>query len=167
MSLVAFLVFVIAPIIEIVSIVLVAQLIGWWTLAALLAAALLGAYVLRRTGRDWLRRISAKEQPGRATGDSAMLFAAGILLIIPGFASDVIALLLLLPFVRVLLRGAAAAWFIRRFTAVTGPGGFTVWQRGGRPPMGTAGGPPITDDPRVIRGEIVRDDVPPEGPASV
>jgi UPF0716 protein FxsA len=161
MSLVAFVLFVIAPIVEIASIVLVAQLIGWWTLAAMLAAAVLGVLVLRRTGRDWLRRISEKDQPGRATGDSAMLFAAGILLIIPGFASDVIGLLLLLPFVRILLRGAAAAWFVRRFTAVTGPGGFTVWQRGG-PSMGTTNGTPITDDPRVIKGEIVRDDVPPD-----
>ncbi len=165
MSLLALVLFVIAPIVEIASIVLVAQLIGWWTLALLVVAAVLGVYVLRRTGRDWLRRISDRDQPARATGDSAMLFAAGILLIIPGFVSDIIALLLLLPFVRVLLRGAAAAWFVRRFTAVTGPGGFTVWQRGG-PTTGTAPGSPIDDDPRVIRGEIVRDDLPPDAPSA-
>jgi UPF0716 protein FxsA len=164
MSRLVFVLFVVAPIVEIASIVFVAQFAGWWTLAAIIGAAVLGMYVLRRTGRDWLRRVSEEGQPGRATGDSAMLFAAGVLLIIPGFVSDVIGLLLLLPFVRVLLRGAAAAWFVRRFTAVTGPGGFTVWQRGG-PPTGSAGGAPINDDPRVIRGEIVRDDVPPDASA--
>jgi UPF0716 protein FxsA len=164
MSRLVFVLFVVAPIVEIASIVFVAQFAGWWTLVAIIAAAVLGMYVLSRTGRTWLRRVSEEGQPGRATGDSAMLFAAGVLLIIPGFVSDVIGLLLLLPFVRVLLRGAVAAWFVRRFTAVTGPGGFTVWQRGG-PPMGSAGGTPINDDPRVIRGEIVRDDAPPDQPA--
>ena len=161
MSLLAFVFFVIAPIVEIASIVLVAQLIGWWTLAAMLAAAVLGVFGAP-ADRPGVAAADLGQGPARTgDGDSAMLFAAGTLLIIPGFASDVIGLLLLLPFVRILLRGAAAAWFVRRFTAVTGPGGFTVWQRGG-PSMGTTNGTPISDDPRVIRGEIVRDDVPPD-----
>jgi UPF0716 protein FxsA len=83
-----------------------------------------------------------------------MRFTAGILLISPGFVSDVIGLLLLLPFVRMLLRGAVASWFVRRFTAVTGPGGFTVWSR--------RGFPGDRDGPQVIKGEVIREDVPPE-----
>ncbi|HTY71154.1 MAG TPA: FxsA family protein [Actinomycetes bacterium] len=149
MSLFAFFLFVVAPLVEIASIVVVAKLIGWWTVVLLAAAAVLGIYVLRRTGRDWMRAAQTGAQ-GRAAGDSALLFAAGILLIWPGFISDVIGLLLLVPLVRVLLRGAVASWFVRRFTAVTGPGGFTVWTRS-----------PRIDDDRVIRGEIIREDEPP------
>ena len=97
------------------------------------------------------RQVAGSAAAARTAGDSAMLFAAGLLLISPGFVSDVIALLLLVPFVRVLLRGAVAGWFVRRFTAVTGPGGMTIWTRG-----------PRMEDDRVIRGEIVRDDLPDE-----
>jgi UPF0716 protein FxsA len=151
-SLYAFVFFVVAPLAEIASIVVVASFAGWWTLVALAASAVLGSYVLRRTGRGWLRSLQAEGAAARrATGDSALLFAAGLLLIAPGFLSDAVGLLLLLPFVRVLLRGAVTTWFVGRFSAVTGPGGFTVWQR-----RGTGG------DPRVVRGEVVRDDVPPD-----
>jgi UPF0716 protein FxsA len=151
MSLYAFVLFVVAPLVEIASIFVVASVIGWWTLVAMAASAVLGSYVLRRTGRDWIRTLRTPgAQPGRAAGDSALLFAAGLLLISPGFVSDVFGLLLLLPFVRVLLRGAVANWFVGRFSAVTGPGGFTIWQRR------TSG------DPNVVRGEVIREDVPPE-----
>jgi UPF0716 protein FxsA len=152
-SVFAFLFFVVAPLVEIASIVIVAHWIGWWTLVALAASALLGLYVLRRTGRDWLRnrQFAGTAAAARTVGDRAMLFAAGLLLLAPGFVSDVIGLLLLIPLVRVLLRGAVAAWFVRRFTAVTGPGGVTLWTRG-----------PRMEDDRVIRGEIVRDDLPEE-----
>lgn len=152
MSLTAFVIFILAPLADIASIAFVASFAGWWTLFALAASAVLGSYVLRRTGRDWLRSLGTRGAPaGRATGDSALLFGAGILLISPGFISDIAGLLLLLPFVRVLLRGAVATWFVGRFSAVTGPGGFTVWQRRG------PGG-----DPRVVRSEVIREDVPPD-----
>jgi UPF0716 protein FxsA len=151
-SLYAFVLFIVAPLVEIASIVVVAEFAGWWTLVLLAASAILGSYVLRRTGRAWLQSLRTQgAAPGRAAGDSALLFAAGLLLISPGFVSDVIGLLLLLPFVRVLLRGAVASWFVGRFTAVTGPGGFTIWQRRGG-----------HVDPTVIQGEVIRDDRPPD-----
>jgi UPF0716 protein FxsA len=154
-SLYAFVLFIVAPLAEIASIVVVAEFAGWWTLLALAASAVLGSYVLRLTGRGWMRSLRREGPPaGRTAGDSALLFAAGLLLISPGFLSDIVGLLLLLPFVRVLLRGAVTNWFVARFSAVTGAGGFTVWQRRG---SGL--------DPRIIRGEVVREDVPPpDGP---
>src|SRR5207342_183634 len=72
----------------------------------------------------------------RQAADRGLLFLGGLLIALPGFVGDVLGLLLLLPFVRSGLRVAAAAWFLRRFTAVTGPGGFVVWQQRGRGPGG-------------------------------
>ena len=75
---------------------------------------------------------------------AALLFLAGLLLFLPGFVTDALGLLLLLPPVRALLQTATAAWFVRRFTSVDGPGGLRLWTRA----------------PRVVRGDVVRDDKP-------
>ena len=95
--------FVIAPLVELASIVLVAQRIGWWTVpcwSAPRARRVRDPPHPGRAGSGGSRQGSA----GSAAGDSAMLFVAGLLLLIPGFMTDVLGLLLLLPLVRVLLR---------------------------------------------------------------
>jgi UPF0716 protein FxsA len=62
-------------------------------LLALLSAALLGI---------WVVRVAWRRRPRGA--DSALLVVAGLLLLFPGFISDVLGLLLLLPPVRALLK---------------------------------------------------------------
>jgi UPF0716 protein FxsA len=151
-----FFVFVVAPAVEIYVMVQVGQAIGFgWVLLLLIAAAVLGSAVMRRAGASWWSALRANgtgsQLPdGRAAADAAMLFAAGLLIFLPGFVSDVVGLVLLLPPARRLIQTAAVAWFVRRFSAVTGPGGFTVWQR-------------TTSDPQVIQGEVIREDRPDGG----
>jgi len=151
-----FFVFVVAPAVEIYLMVRVGQAIGFgWVLLLLIAAAVLGSAVMRRAGASWWSALRANgtgsQLPdGRAAADAAMLFAAGLLIFLPGFVSDVVGLVLLLPPARRLIQTAAVAWFVRRFSAVTGPGGFTVWQR-------------TTSDPQVIQGEVIREDRPDGG----
>jgi UPF0716 protein FxsA len=151
-----FFVFIVAPAVEIYLLVQAGQAIGFgWVLLLLIAAAVLGSVVMRRAGSSWWSALrvngSGSQLPdGRAAADAAMLFAAGLLIFLPGFVSDAVGLVLLLPPVRRLIQAASVAWFVRRFSAVTGPGGFTVWQR-------------TTSDTQVIKGEVIREDRPDSG----
>ncbi|HEY5185092.1 MAG TPA: FxsA family protein [Actinomycetes bacterium] len=151
-----FFVFIVAPAVEIYLLVQVGQAIGFgWVLLLLIAGALLGSAVMRRAGASWWSALRANgtgsQLPdGRVAADAAMLFSAGLLIFLPGFVSDAVGLVLLLPPARRLIETAAVAWFVRRFSAVTGPGGFTVWQR-------------TTSDPQVIKGEVIREDRPDNG----
>ena len=99
------------PAAELFAFFLVAALIGWlWAAGLFIATSILGALLLRRFGRadlDRLRTAFARdgvralhlETPGMAT------MLGGILLIFPGFITDLLGAALLLPTVR---RWAAA-----------------------------------------------------------
>lgn len=146
---------VVAPLGELWVAVQVAQAIGpGWTLLALAAASLLGLWVMRNAGASWWGALRAghlegRLPDGREVADAALMFLAGVLLFLPGFVSDAVGLFLLVPPVRDGVQHVVTRWFTRRFTAVTEPGGTTIWTR----------------STQVVRGEVVRDDSPePPGP---
>jgi UPF0716 protein FxsA len=99
----AFIGLVLLPIAEIVVFILVAATIGWiWTVLLFLATSAVGLMVLKRTGRGDLDRFrTAVSQGGiRAIhldtpGLGAMV--GGILLVFPGFITDLIGALLFVP----------------------------------------------------------------------
>lgn len=98
------------PLIEIALFIVVGRAIGvFWTLALVVAAGLLGAFVLRAQGLAVLARLrdsyGRREVPGRDILNAMLIGLAGGLLILPGFFSDAVALLLLLPPVRGLIYG--------------------------------------------------------------
>lgn len=80
---------------------------GVLTVLWVIAAALAGVVLLQAHGIATMRRVQEAmmrgELPAQAMFDGLLLFIAAILLIIPGFIGDAIALLLLLPPVRRLL----------------------------------------------------------------
>ncbi|MBO0868071.1 MAG: FxsA family protein [Micromonosporaceae bacterium] len=89
-----------------------------WTVLLVLATSVLGGWLLRREGvRAW-RRFREAAQAGRAPGVEASNGVLGligaILLILPGFLTDLAGLALLLPFVRRLARGRLQALAERR-----------------------------------------------------
>lgn len=143
------------PVVEIVVLVLLGRSFGWLpTLLALLALSLVGMAVVRRVGRRaWtnLQATARSGQPPTSAVDDAMLFAGGLVLAVPGFATDLLALPLLLPFTRPLLRRRMSAYAVRR-------GAMTV-RVAPRGPAGH-GGPTGRGGPDVVRGEVVD-----EGPA--
>ena len=99
----------ILPLLEIAVLILVGRAIGLApTLALVIVAALAGVTIIRLHGFSTLRRAQAvlarNELPARELFDGACVLVAGILLLIPGFVTDVIALALLVPAVRRLLR---------------------------------------------------------------
>lgn len=88
------------PALELAGIYQIWQLIGAWTLLWLAAAVVAGVAVLRRAQAEFLPRMLYAGFEGRtpfaALWHSGRQFLAGGLLIFPGAASDVLALLLLL-----------------------------------------------------------------------
>lgn len=96
------------PLVEIGVFIAIGSEIGvLWTLALVVLASVVGIAVVRRQSMATFRTARAEAQagrvPDRALVHGAMIVAAGFLLILPGFVSDAIGLLLLLPPVRDLL----------------------------------------------------------------
>jgi len=102
------------PMIEIALFILVGGWIGLWpTLALVIASAVGGMSVIRVQGTQALaglqRDIEAGGDPRDQLAHGALILVAGILLLIPGFLTDAIGILLLIPPIRawVIARGAA------------------------------------------------------------
>lgn len=118
------------PFLEIAGFVIVGRQIGVLaTLALVVAAGVLGAILLRVQGFGAMTRVGkeldAGQDPSRELANSAMILVAGILLLIPGFVTDIIGLLLFLPPVR------ALAWRFLKSRVVISAAGFGGFTRPG------------------------------------
>ncbi|MEP9387096.1 FxsA family protein [Mesorhizobium sp. KR9-304] len=118
------------PFLEIASFVAVGRQIGVFaTLALVIAAGVLGAILLRVQGFGVMARVSkeldAGQDPSRELANGAMILVAGILLLIPGFVTDIIGLLLFLPPVR------ALAWRFLKSRVIISAAGFGGFARPG------------------------------------
>ena len=96
------------PLLEIAGFVVVGRAVGVFaTLGLVLLAGVVGILVLRAKGMALPFQLRAAvergELPGRSIADAMLVALAGGLLIIPGFVTDIVALLLLLPPVRNLI----------------------------------------------------------------
>jgi UPF0716 protein FxsA len=90
------------PLLELVVLVKLGQVVGFWnTVLILLGMAALGAVLLHRQGWKALQQAQAAmmdgEPPVRPMIDGMLLAAAGALLLAPGLITDVFAFLLLVP----------------------------------------------------------------------
>lgn len=90
------------PLAELFVIVKVAEWIGFFWMLVLLAASWpLGTWLLRAQGRTAMRRFRAAVAGGRVPTteavDGGLRLFGGLLLLVPGFITDVLALLLLVP----------------------------------------------------------------------
>lgn len=113
------------PILEIAVMIQVGTWIGVGpTLLLLLAGGIAGSLLLKRQGLATLRRaqdsLDRGELPVGAVFAGFCVVAGAILLMIPGFLTDVVGILLLIPF----LRDAAGRWLLDRLRA---SGNFRVW----------------------------------------
>lgn len=100
-----FALFIIVPIIEITVLMQVGELIGAWpTVGIVIFSAWLGAKYVRQQGLATLQSVQTKmaqgEMPSGEIVTGFMLLIAGILLVTPGFVTDIFGLLLLLPSIR-------------------------------------------------------------------
>ncbi|MER2510719.1 FxsA family protein [Amaricoccus sp.] len=102
------------PMIEIALFIVVGGWIGLWpTLALVIASAVGGMSVIRVQGTQALmglrRNMEAGGDPRDQLAHGALILVAGILLLIPGFLTDAIAILLLIPPIRAWVIGRGAA----------------------------------------------------------
>ncbi|WP_421118316.1 FxsA family protein [Aquihabitans daechungensis] len=145
-----FVLFIVAPLLELYVIIQVASVIGGWeTIALLVVESAIGAYLLKRQGYATLGKISQAVNEGRIPSneliDGLLLLVAGALMLAPGFLGDVLGFLLIIPVTRIpfraLLRkrfengkystffaattaGPGGARFVGTFRAGGGAGGF-------------------------------------------
>jgi UPF0716 protein FxsA len=120
--------FIVVPIAELYVIVQIGELIGLWpTLALLLADALLGSLLLRHQGRGAWRRfneaIAQRRFPGKEVADGLLIAIGGTLLLTPGFLTDIVGAVFLIPPTRALVRRLMRGWATRRFVIVRAPAG--------------------------------------------
>ena len=102
--------FVFVPIVELAVIIQVGQAIGVVeTLLLMVLVSVVGAWLVKREGigvwRRAQRQMDAGVMPGRELVDGVLIMVAGALLLLPGFVSDCLGILLLLPPVRAVVRG--------------------------------------------------------------
>ena len=135
------LLFIVVPIAELALIIQVGQQIGvWWTIAILIADSILGSLLMRSQGRAAWRRFNVALQSGRPPArevlDGVLVIFGGALLLTPGFLTDILGLVLLIPPTRAVVRRILVHRFADRMIASATrrgpPAGFG-------PPPGRAG----------------------------
>jgi UPF0716 protein FxsA len=99
------LIFLAIPIIEIALFIQVGGLIGLWpTLGLVLLTAIVGSWLVRSQGLSELARLRSSlsdlRDPTEPLAHGAMILVAGVLLLTPGFFTDLLGISLLLPPVR-------------------------------------------------------------------
>jgi UPF0716 protein FxsA len=122
--------FIVVPIVELYVIIQIGSLIGVWpTIALLLADAVLGSLLLRHQGRGAWRRFNAalaeRRFPGREVADGLLIAVGGTLLLTPGFLTDILGAIFLIPPTRALVRRLLRGYMGKRFAVVgvSGMGG--------------------------------------------
>lgn len=121
-----FLLFVAIPIAEIALFIYVGGQIGLLpTLVAIVLTAAIGSFLVSRQGAAALADVRtaffSARFPGRELAHGAMIVVAGAFLVTPGFLTDAIGFLLLVPPVREAARRAAMKRLSGRWTVVSGP----------------------------------------------
>lgn len=106
--------FLVVPLVEIYLLIQVGQVIGaGWTIFLVVATAVVGIWLLRLQGLSTLLRAQQKlrdqELPAQEILEGMGLVVSGALLLTPGFFTDTIGFLLLLPPTRIWLVGRIAA----------------------------------------------------------
>lgn len=131
---------------EVASILIVGRFIGTLaTIGAVLVGAMIGGFILAKLGRaffaDLDRTLKSGEAPEGPVMRALCLLGAGVLFLTPGFFSDLIAVLLLIPGSRALL--APMVWKRMSWTGRTTTARQPRWT--GRPNPGPTQSSTILD----------------------
>ncbi|MDQ0061198.1 FxsA family protein [Paenibacillus harenae] len=111
--------FVVIPIVELWGILQIGDLIGGWTtFLVLILMGLVGSYLARAEGRKvWAeaqRQMQAGQIPGQTMLDGICVLVGGLLLLMPGFFSDIVGITLLFPLTRPFYRMYMLGWIEKR-----------------------------------------------------
>jgi UPF0716 protein FxsA len=116
--------FFVVPIVELVFIIKIGTAIGVVnTVGLLILSSVVGAWLMKREGLGVVRRMQQAAAEGRVPGrelvDAFLILFGGALMIAPGFLTDALGMLLLLPPVRAVVRRVFRRRFMMR--VVGGP----------------------------------------------
>jgi UPF0716 protein FxsA len=129
---------ILVPIVELFVFVEVARAVGWLlAILLLLGTSLLGVRLLRVQSQAAIERFSLavyeRRAPARAAIDGALGFLGGILLVVPGFLTDILGALLVLRPTRTLTRRWISRHYLGRMVSFLATAGRRASDRG-RPP---------------------------------
>ncbi len=150
------------PVAEIFFIIRVARDLGIpETIGLLVAVSLVGAWLVRRSGLGVLRQIQERlargEIPGKELVDGLLILVGGVLMLTPGFLTDAVGLLLLVPPTRLALRALLVRRYSKRLRVAGWTpgqgffGGFSGGAFGGFGSGPGSGGGPDRGDVRDVR----------------
>jgi UPF0716 protein FxsA len=135
-ALIFIILFIAVPVVELWLILQVGEMIGVMsTIALLLLDSLLGAWLVKSQGaavwRNFRGAVDAGRIPANEAVDGFLVILGGTLLLVPGFLSDIVGILLIAPPTRRLLRGRVVKFGLGRSRA-TFMGGFVADDTGVR-----------------------------------
>ncbi|MGI9622469.1 MAG: FxsA family protein [Acidimicrobiales bacterium] len=160
MSVLLLLLFIVVPILELYVIIQVADGIGVVeTIVLLILVSVVGAWLVKREGLSVLRKVQTElargQMPTKQIVDGALIMLAGALMLTPGFVTDAVGVLFLIPPTRALFRRLIMSRFRGRVQVASfGPGG------------GFRTGP-VVDVQGTETVDLVRDDNPENPPPSL
>jgi UPF0716 protein FxsA len=152
----ALLIFILIPVIEIWLLITVGSEIGAFpTIGLIILTAVVGVMMIRWQGLSTLmrahQRLHMGELPAREMIEGLLLALAGVLLLIPGFATDAIGFVCLVPPMRHWL---ADRWLARQRGMRVQARTYRTHSDSGRKPSGESG--------RTLEGDFTRDSDEPE-----
>ncbi|AWX54858.1 membrane protein FxsA [Brevibacillus brevis] len=87
---------------------------GWNTVVLVILTGILGAWLARQQGMQVFRmlqhQLSRGQMPTDSLIDGVLILIGGILLLLPGFVTDVIGLVFLIPYTRMIIRHLLKRW---------------------------------------------------------
>lgn len=116
--------FLVVPIIELYVIVQVAGGVGVLeTIGLLIAISIVGAWLVRREGTSVMRKVQQQlgqgQVPTKQLVDGALILFAGALMLTPGFVTDALGVVLLIPPTRIAIRTVLMRRFRHRVQTAT------------------------------------------------
>lgn len=107
--------FIIVPVVELYILIEVGKKIGSVPIIGIIIlTGILGAYLVKGQGFMILRKIQSDLNEGILPGDNliqgAIILAGGILLLTPGFITDIIGFIFLIPFSRMVVKKYLLKW---------------------------------------------------------
>jgi UPF0716 protein FxsA len=115
---------IVVPALEIALLVLSGNVIGIWpTVGLIIATGVVGAWLAKRQGAETIRQAKQELMYGRipseAVLDGICILIGGVVLLTPGFITDLLGFLLLIPFTRAFIKPFLGRWLKSLFDTRT------------------------------------------------
>lgn len=112
-------IFILVPTAELAILMVSGKTLGIFpTIFIIIATGVGGAYLAKKQGlrawRDLQHRLASRETPGKALIDSVCIFLGGLLLLMPGFITDIAGILLLFSGPRKILYPFIVKWLYNK-----------------------------------------------------